>query len=320
VLTAPKHGRIGTVPDPSIPVRGEHRPIRCACIDIGTNTTRLLVAERTEAGLRQVAVARAFVPLTGGEDPASTAAALGAAVSGQLDAAREHGAERVRVVGTAALRAAADPDVLCRIVREHAGTAVEVVSPQEEARLAFLGATGTLPAPPVGDVAVVDVGGGSTELAVGRGGGPVSWWASRPVGSAVLTDAHVHHDPPLPEELEALAAAAREALAGVAPPRSSAAYAVGGSAASIPRVVGPRITPEAAERALARLTEGPAEEVARARGLDARRVRLLPAGVVLLREAQALVGRPLEVARGGLREGVVLDTGSSQAGHGDVGH
>src|SRR4051794_33475024 len=117
--------------------------MRCACIDIGTNTTRLLVAECTPDGLRQIAVARAFVPLgpggSGAARPAATAAALTAAVAGQLELARRHGAERIRVVGTAALRAHSGPEALCGLVRDHAGVDVEIIAPEEEARLAFLG-------------------------------------------------------------------------------------------------------------------------------------------------------------------------------------
>jgi exopolyphosphatase/guanosine-5'-triphosphate,3'-diphosphate pyrophosphatase len=284
------------------------------------------VAERTSAGLRQIAVARAFVPLVvGGEPSTAAAAALAAVVAGQLDAAREHGAEHVRVVGTAALRAAADPDALCRMVRDHAGVTVEIVSPKEEARLAFLGATGTLPAPPAAAeaVAVVDVGGGSSEIAVGTVAEGVGWWTSLPVGSAVLSRAHIRSDPPTAAELAAVDAAARATLldARIAEaPEPVAAYAVGGSAASLPRIVGARVTRETADRALRLLTAGPAEQVAREHGLDVRRVRLLPAGIVLLAAVAETLGGTLHVARGGLREGVVLDTGSSQAEIGRMGH
>jgi exopolyphosphatase / guanosine-5'-triphosphate,3'-diphosphate pyrophosphatase len=284
--------------------------VRCACIDIGTNTTRLLVAERTGAGLRQVAVARAFVPLgPGAADPEAAATLLAEAVRGQLAAAKAHGASRIRVVGTAALRAHTAPGLLCGLVADEAGVEVEIIPPEEEARLAFLGATATLPEVPGATVAVVDVGGGSTELAVGSVEEGVDWWASVPVGSAVLTAAHVHGDPPGPDELDALRAAAVDALADMEPPRPDVAYAVGGSAASMPRVVGPEVTGVSVARAYGLLTAGPADAVARAHALDPRRVRMLPAGIALLAAARGRLGVPLRVAQGGLREGVVLDTG-----------
>lgn len=291
--------------------------MRCACIDIGTNTTRLLVAECTPAGMRQIAVARAFVPLgPAGHEPARPAviaAALAAAVTGQLDAAHRHGAEHVRVVGTAALRAFADPAVLCRLVHDRAGVDIEILPPEEEARLAFVGATGTLADPPTTEVAVVDVGGGSTELAVGTVQGGVRWWTSVPVGSAVLTAAHVKGDPPSPAELAALRGAADHEIGRLAPPRPAVAYAVGGSAASLPRIVGPCVTPAAAARAIELLVAAPAAEVAREHAIDPRRVRMLPAGILLLAAAGEALGTPLIVACGGLREGVVLETASSHA-------
>lgn len=275
---------------------------RCACIDVGTNTTRLLVAERGPDGLRAIATARAFVPLTD-PDPA-TVQALCAVVADQTRLAHEHGAARVRLVGTAALRAAPGA---CEALRCAGGPALEVLDGRAEAALAFRGAIGTLPEPPRAVVAVVDVGGGSTEVAVGTADGGVSWSCSLPVGSATLTAAHVHADPPAAPELDALRAAARDALAGIAPPPVAAAYAVGGSAASLPRMVGARITAASADGALVALAGGACARVAARHGLDARRVRLLPAGIVLLAQAAHRLGTPLLVARGGLREGVVLD-------------
>jgi len=292
--------------------------MRRACVDIGTNTTRLLVADRVPGGLRTVAVARAFVPLGAGtlasRPAADTRAALVAAVTAHLATAREHGARSIRVVGTAALRTDGDADGLCAALREAAGTDVEILPPREEARLAFLGATGTLADPPLhdGDVAVVDVGGGSTEIAVGPVGGAVGWWTSIATGSAVLTNAHVRGDPPAAPELAALTAAAGAAVGAVAPPRPVVAYAVGGSAASLPRIVGPRVTAQAAERAVALLTAAPAERIAAEHGLDVRRVRMLPAGILLLAAVGRALGCDPVVARGGLREGVVLDDGSHQ--------
>lgn len=282
-------------------------------MDIGTNTTRLLVADRTPGGLRTVVVARAFVPLGAAALApgalAATTAALCTAVTGHLEIAREHDVDVLRVVGTAALRAAEDPDALCAAVRAAAGTDVEILTPQEEARLAFRGATGTLLSPHAlpGEVAVVDVGGGSTEVAVGEPPGAVRWWRSVPLGSAALTAAHVRTDPPAWAEIDAMRAAAAEALRFPDAPRPMLTYAVGGSAASLPRIVGAQVTPEAAERAVALLTAAPAARVAAEHGLDERRVRVLPAGILLLAAAGVALGSAPVVARGGLREGVVLE-------------
>ncbi len=278
----------------------------CACIDIGTNTTRLLVAERTERGLRTVAAEREFVALA--EDSSAGSEALVQIVVRQVGSARAHGAGRVRIVGTAALRGLLDRERLCSRITAAAGVPVEVLTPAQEARFAFLGATATLDPARAGEVAVVDVGGGSTEVAVGtvRDRHP-RWWASLATGSAVLSREHVHHDPPTPGDLTALREAANAVFSAEVIPRCERAFAVGGSAASLSRIVGPVVTNDAVDRALALLTAAPSKDVAAAHGLDARRVRVLPAGILLLAGAGAALSSPLVVAGGGLREGILLD-------------
>jgi exopolyphosphatase/guanosine-5'-triphosphate,3'-diphosphate pyrophosphatase len=93
----------------------------------------------------------------------------------------------------------------------------------------------------------------------------------------------------------------------VAPPPVRTAVAVGGSAASLRRLVGAVLEPETLQRALRVLSEAPAAEVARRFDLDAERVKLLPAGILALDAAAQVLGQPLWIGRGGLREGVLLD-------------
>lgn len=283
----------------------------CACIDIGSTTTRLLVARVAGGEYREVHSERAFLQLgrdivAGAPLPPDRIAALAATVEAQVGSARAIGAAHLRVVATAPLRRAANAEEVCAAVRARAGVEVEVLRAEEEARLSWCGATWMLPTPSACPIAVVDVGGGSTEAAVGRAG-TVAWSASTDVGSHGLTDAHVAHDPPSPEELHALAAAAEAALAGWCPPAADRALAVGGSATSLHRLVGPVLDAPALSRALGILSAAPVAEVAAREGLDPRRVRLLPAGLGLLAAAAARLGRPLEIAHGGLREGVVLE-------------
>src|SRR5688572_942467 len=130
--------------------------------------------------------------------------ALADVVAAQREAAEAAGAERLRVVATAAIRAAADPGRLCAAVRERTGITLEVLSGEEEARFAFHGAARTLAACPSGPIGVVDVGGGSSEIAVGTLETGVSWSASVPVGSGILADAYLRSDPPGRAELAAL--------------------------------------------------------------------------------------------------------------------
>jgi exopolyphosphatase/guanosine-5'-triphosphate,3'-diphosphate pyrophosphatase len=285
--------------------------MRLACIDIGSNTTRLLVAERNGGGLREVLARRMFVPLIHGPrdtiDP-ETVGVLASVVAAHAATARECGARRVHVVATAAVREAGNRAALCAAVEREAGLPVHVLSDAEEARLAFAGATRLIAAPPTGMVGVVDVGGGSSELVTGTVAGGVSWYASLRIGSGMLTERHVRADPPTAAEVAALRAEADAAFDAVRAPRPAAAYAVGGSATSMRRLCGGSLSADALDRALETVLACPVREAARRMSLARERVRLLPAGLVLLRAAARAFGDlPLEVARGGLREGVLLE-------------
>jgi exopolyphosphatase/guanosine-5'-triphosphate,3'-diphosphate pyrophosphatase len=280
----------------------------CACIDIGSNTTRLLVAECEGGALREVLQQRVFTRLgaKGGIGPEKVTVCA-ETVATQVRIARELGVERLRVVGTHAIRQAPNRDELQAAVAAAAGVRVEVLSGEDEARLAFVGATHTLGHLPLGEVGVVDVGGGSTEIVCGTLADGVSWSASFRVGSAYLADHYLHSDPPTPAELESVRRHAQGTFEGLEVPRPRVAYAVGGSATSLRRLVGALLDHESLTRGVRLLAELPAAEVARKFELHAERVRVLPAGMLLLDAAADVLGTPLRVARGGLREGVLLD-------------
>lgn len=272
--------------------------MRCACIDIGSTTTRLLVAS-WDGALRTVDTARAYTP----DDPEL----LAQVVADQLARAARLGAP-VRVVGTAFLRRR--PDLVAALPAD-----VEVLSGEDEGRLAFLGATHGRS----GTCAVVDVGGGSTEVVVGEAGGTeVAYVASFAVGSGVLVDRCAPLDPPTDACLARLADAAADALAACDAPPAATALAVGGSATAVahglchlgrPQVDrgDAPLTATSLRAALEALREAPAAAVARRTGLHPRRVRLLTGGLSLLAAAAATLDRPLHLAQGGLREGVVLE-------------
>jgi exopolyphosphatase / guanosine-5'-triphosphate,3'-diphosphate pyrophosphatase len=291
--------------------------VRSACIDIGSNTTRLLVAEPDGPGLREVLHRRMFVPLAdggGGAIHPETITVLASVVAAHVALARECGAERVHAVATAAIRAATNREALCAAIGREAGVRVRVLDGAEEARLAFIGATAALPDPPSGPIGVADIGGGSSELVAGTVRGGVGWFVSVPVGSGVLTERHVRSDPPTAAEIAALRAEADAAFAAVRAPRCECAYAVGGSATSIRQLCGDELSPRALEAALAVVAAHPVREAAAGLSLARERVRLLPAGLVLLRAAaEALGGLSLEIARGGLREGVLLEDFAAHA-------
>jgi exopolyphosphatase / guanosine-5'-triphosphate,3'-diphosphate pyrophosphatase len=287
---------------------------RCAVIDIGSNTTRLLVAEpdpQRPGALVEVAAYRTFVRLTIAERrdgiPSEKAQAIADAVTEQAEAARAADSVALRVVATAALRDAPDRDALVARLGAAAGVPVEILSGEEEARLAFSGATAPLATEGIGSVLVADVGGGSTELAWGAPGGTPTWWASLPIGSSALAEAHFHGDPPTAAELEAARAEAAAAIAAADCPAADVAWAVGGSATSLRRLCGAQLTAAAFDDALARTVASPARRAAFDLGLHVERVRLLPAGLLLLAEVARVAQCPLQVGCGGLREGVILD-------------
>jgi exopolyphosphatase / guanosine-5'-triphosphate,3'-diphosphate pyrophosphatase len=286
--------------------------VRRACIDIGSNTTRLLVADCDGERLHEVHQDRAFTHVRRGltsseEIVPEKIAEVARVVASQVRAARELGACEVRGVATAAVRQAGNRAELLAAVRCSCGLEIEVLSAEEEARLAFGGAARTLGYVPGGPLGVVDVGGGSSELVVGTVPDRVTWCASVEVGSGQIADECLHSDPPTTAELANARGRVAGALAGVRPPRVERAVAVGGSAASLLRIAGPRLDAVAFARSLELLARAPAAAVAWRFGLAADRVHLLPAGLLILQAAAELFGAALEVARGGLREGVLLE-------------
>jgi exopolyphosphatase/guanosine-5'-triphosphate,3'-diphosphate pyrophosphatase len=286
--------------------------VRRACIDIGSNTTRLLVAACDRGRLEEVHQVRAFTQLRrgvldGGLISTEKIAEVVAVVSSQLTLARELGAAEIHGVATAAVRRAANGAELTAAVRDACGLEVVVLSEAQEARMAFIGAASTLGHSPDGELGVVDVGGGSSELIVGVAPDDVRWSASFAVGSGDLADRCLRSDPPSEFELRDAHDRIKEALAGIEVPHPAEAVAVGGTATSLRLFAGAVLDSAAFGRSLALLATERAAVIAARFGLDLERVRLLPAGLLILQGASELLGAPLQIARGGLREGILLE-------------
>jgi exopolyphosphatase / guanosine-5'-triphosphate,3'-diphosphate pyrophosphatase len=286
--------------------------VRGACIDIGSNTTRLLVADCDAAGLVEVHQERAFTRVgwglrAGGFIAEGKIAEVVAVVERQLAVARELGAGELRAVATAAVRTAGNGSALTEAVVRALGVEVTVLSAADEARLAFLGAAAMMEAVPAGELGVIDVGGGSSEIVVGRPPDRIGWWSSVPVGSGALTEAHLRSDPPTGDELAAARAEVERALAGREPPRPGSAVAVGGSATSLARVAGPVLDPATLAGCLHVFAAEPSEAVAARFAIDPQRARLLPAGLLILEASARVLGAPVTVGRGGIREGVLVE-------------
>ena len=284
----------------------------CAAIDIGSNTTRVLVAEPRAGQLNKVMEQRAYTRIgkSTTEDGSITQPMIhevGEVVATQMRLAEEVGAEVIKAVATAAIREARNRDEVVQAISDASGAAVEVLDEEEEGRLAFLGATKTLGHPADGRVAVVDVGGGSTEIVLGTVAGGADEVLSFKIGSGMLAEDLLRSDPPSASELREVREHINEFFDGVEVEHPDQAVAVGGSATSMRRLVGAVLEYETLERGVRVLAGDPVEEVARRFELDPRRVRILPTGVLLLEKISQLLGQPLQIGKGGLREGVILD-------------
>ena len=283
-----------------------------ACIDVGSNTTRLLVAELRGGELRELASQRAFTRLgksvlDEGRLTVDKIAETAAVVAAQAQIARDLGVLAIDVVGTAVVRAAPNRAELEAAVQAAAGVPMRVVSAEEEARLAFEGVVGTLRGPVEGRLVVVDVGGWSTEVVLGTRAAGVAWTESFRLGSGLLADVYFHSDPPSRRELAAVTAHVSEVLAPLEVPRPDRAVAVGGSATSVRRIVGRALSRRALERSLELLSRSTFREVAARIDLHPERVRLMPAGIAIMHELSRRLDVELELGNGGLREGVVLE-------------
>ena len=191
---------------------------------------------------------------------------------------------------------------LLEVLQRASGAPVRVLSPEEEGRLAYEGAISQARSLPE-RVAVCNVGGGSTEVVVGTlTAGPAAC-RSLEIGSLRLTSRFLDGDPP---GKKALAAARREVEAhfdGVDVPATDTALATGGSARSLRKLVGRTLGEEELAVVVKTIAKRTSSRLARDLGLDPIRAGTLLGGALILTEAQRRLGVPLEVARGGLREG-----------------
>lgn len=285
-----------------------------AVIDIGSNTTRLLVAERADTGFRQLLSQRAFTRLGRGlnEDGSISEKKIeemAQTIATQVQLAAVLGADDVYAMATAATREATNGEDLLSAIKSESGVNVDVLDEAEEARLAFMGATRALPddSTDTTTIAVVDVGGGSSEVAVGTLADGVKWSTSFRVGSGSVTDKHFHADPPSVEDMDSARGYVDTMFSEFSFPRVDLAVAIGGSASSLRRIVGGVLDYETMERAIRVITRSDAADVADEFGLDIERVQVLPAGIMILEDISDRLDQPLRIGKGGLREGKLLE-------------
>jgi exopolyphosphatase / guanosine-5'-triphosphate,3'-diphosphate pyrophosphatase len=284
--------------------------MRNAVIDVGSNTIRLLVAQARGDTLDLALNERVRVGL--GEDierdgrigPERLAAAANA-VRRLSRLAQKEGAASIDVVVTSPGRQAANADELVAALEAASRATVRRLSAEDEGRLAYIGAVAAA-GPIFGLVAVCDMGGASTELAVGVPGRDPSWMRSVDLGAVRLTTRCGLGEKPGEEALAAARAEVETAFWGFLPPLPTVALAVGGSARALRRLVGDALGPEELEEAVLLLSTKSHRTLTRKHGVDRRRLRVLLAGALIMSEIQRRVVTPLTVASAGLREGALL--------------
>jgi exopolyphosphatase/guanosine-5'-triphosphate,3'-diphosphate pyrophosphatase len=279
---------------------------RVAVIDVGTNSTRLLVADVVDGRVspleRRSTVTRLGrgVDLSGhlsGEAIEDVCAAIG----GYIGILEELGAETIDAIATSAVRDADNGSAFIAELRERFALSARVLDGEEEARLTYLGATSE--SPPSEPTLVVDIGGGSTELIVGSGS-KISFHDSLQAGVVRHSERHISSDPPTAGELEALATDVRgliedsvaggvEASGGIAvagTPTSLASVEMGLEPYDPSRVHGHVLALPSIQRMLSQLASLPLAERVEIPGLHPERAPTIVAGVVILVETMRAFG------------------------------
>lgn len=208
--------------------------MRLAAIDVGTNTVRLIVADALEVGrIEIVDHARAITRLGEGVDanrrlqPKPVVRTM-QAIGLFAERARDAGADQIRIAGTSVLRDAADREAFACEVVERTGISFEVLSGEQEGRIAYLGATSELPE---GDYVVCDIGGGSTELST-KGSA-----TSMDIGSVRLRERCLLHDPPAPAEIAHASSVVEKVLEQVDVPEGLSLVGVAGTITTLAALV-----------------------------------------------------------------------------------
>jgi exopolyphosphatase/guanosine-5'-triphosphate,3'-diphosphate pyrophosphatase len=285
--------------------------VRVAIIDIGANTLRLLVAGQSGQQVVPVHVERKALRL--GEEierhgyiTAPKCAEAAEIARAQTRRARRLGCERVEMVVTSPGRQSANGEEFAQLLSQAAGVRARVLSAEEEGELAWDGAVAALEDPPE-SVAVCDIGGGSTQIAVGTLASGPAWVRSVDLGSLRLTERFLTGDPPRAEAVNAARAEAAEAFAAIIPPMALLGLGTGGTARALRKVTEGRVLDgESLAPAIHRLASLQRAKIAKRFGVAPQRAATLLAGSILFAEAQRRIGLPLRVASGGVREGCAL--------------
>jgi exopolyphosphatase / guanosine-5'-triphosphate,3'-diphosphate pyrophosphatase len=300
--------------------------MRVAVIDIGTNSTRLLVADVHDGVVEELHRRTEVTRLGEGVEASGRLSdAAIARVSDALASYREAidglGGERVVAVATSAMRDAENGPAFRDEIQRRFDVDARTISGDEEARLTFLGAT-------VGRAAgaetmVIDIGGGSTEYVTGQAGSDPGFHVSTRMGSVRHTERHLRSDPPTDDELAALAADVRSIVEAEVPAevreRVEEGIAVAGTATSLAaidqeldpydpeKVHGYRLSRGACQRILARLASLPVDQRRGVSGLHPDRAPSIVAGAgILLESMRCFDLDAIEVSENDILHGAAL--------------
>ena len=241
-----------------------------------------------------------------------TVEAAAEAVGELCSDARGEDAESVEMIVTAPGRQAENGPELVEAIEHEVEHPVRQLSAEDEARFAFAGAVARAK-PTAAVVAVVDLGGASTEIAVGRPEGEPAWLRSVDLGALRLHTRFLT-DGAGEDEVEAARAAVAEAFAGITPPLPGAALVVGGSARALAKVVGPELGAGELATAISVLPTCSQDQLVDRYGVGKSRAPLLLPAALILAEVQRRLVVPLRISEGGVREGaLVLDEAEEAA-------
>jgi exopolyphosphatase / guanosine-5'-triphosphate,3'-diphosphate pyrophosphatase len=281
---------------------------RVAVIDIGTNSTRLLVADVTDGHVQELDRRTRVTRLGRGVDLSGNLAteaieAVCGVIAEYVAAYEGLDVDAVTAIATSAVRDASNGEAFIAELRERFALTARILDGNEEALLTYRGATAE--DPPPGPVVVIDIGGGSTELIVGTGA-EVEFHTSVQAGVVRQTERHLASDPPTPSELEELAGDVlgliSAALASRPDLNAESGIAVAGTPTSLAaidqrldpydpqRVHGYRLSLDSIQHMLSQLASLPLAERREVIGLDPERAPTIVAGVVILIEAMRAFG------------------------------